>query len=192
MACSINKIYIKVMAIISDYKIDRVATILTESKSVEAEELVNEMSEIARQAYLRHVPKDVLTFVKKYPAQTSVTDSWFFRPEGFSHVHCCFLRLGLPNMSLSFQDVILEGSKEEAALRGLLAKRRMVLQERLTLENKVKCVLSKLRTYKKIEKDFPAAYKVLIEQVDGLGIVTKSGSLCDDVESLRAVLTSNK
>ena len=95
-------------------------------------------------------------------------------------------------MSLSFQDVILEGSKEEAALRGLLAKRRMVLQERLTLENKVKCVLSKLRTYKKIEKDFPAAYKVLIEQVDGLGIVTKSGSLCDDVESLRAVLTSNK
>ena len=57
----------------------------------------------------------------------------------------------------------------------------------IKISNQIKCTLSKLRTYKRIEQEFPEAYKVLITQVDKLPAID---NLCDNVEELRAKLNT--
>ena len=152
--------------IIAGWKIDNISKVLTQQFIDKQNEVVLKM-------------EDLLVIYNKYPESIKMIGCAYF--EGL------YINSKVPYVSMDSYGVIKSNEKLKSKLL-LLSKEHAILKlKKKEFEGKIKCTLSKLKTYKKIKDNFPEAYKILIEEIDKES--NQKEDLCTNVEELRAELT---
>ncbi len=178
-----------VYKIIAGYKIDTIAEELTRSFKTKISKVEKQMTEGAKEVFLAKIPKDILEFWGKYPELLKKSYQFSFQLDGKKGWdYRQYVGMVIPDYEIKYTDTLKDSPKLAAKLSKLAHKRIALRFEERQTVNQIKCALSKLRTYKKIEANFPEAYKILIEKIDKVEVKTEPSTLCDDVEKLRAKL----
>jgi len=173
---------------IAGWKIDKVASILTEGKAEEIEAIEAEFSKAYNEEVLKRTPKDVLSFHKKHPDR--------LREEGYHRFYS-----GRTNMVVYSELPICKGLEEEydnpetdlgKSLIGFCERKANLIKERDRLINRIRCSIEGIGSYKKLKNEFPEAYDVLTLKVDNESDAVEGESPCDNIESLRAELNQDK
>lgn len=173
---------------IANWKIDAVAKKMTAHLAEQKTKIEKDMEAMLAKELRKNIPEEVLDFEKAYP--NLVVKQEYIRFETENHNFYLY-----PKTPAFFKNAKKEFLKKDTPLvinLEFAAKEWEALRlKKNKLQNQIKCALSKLKSYKKIQDNFPEAYKVLIEEVDKEEIKDPS-NLCDDVEKLRAELSSKK
>ena len=165
--------------IIAGWKIDNISKVLTQQFIDKQNEVVLKMEDLLAKEAWRLVPEDLLVIYNKYPESIKMIGCAYF--EGL------YINSKVPYVSMDSYGVIKSNEKLKSKLL-LLSKEHAILKlKKKEFEGKIKCTLSKLKTYKKIKDNFPEAYKILIEEIDKES--NQKEDLCTNVEELRAELT---
>jgi len=170
--------------VISYSKVDDVTRILTKSYDVKQEKIKADMSKALAAECAKHLPAEVMDFYKKYPNKVHNHGSVTFKhaDEYF------YLDLRIPTLEMDVMKKIVTPTSNIFATLTQFAQDYLVHKlEKNTIKNQIKCTLIKLRTYKRIEANFPEAYDILLYQIDKE--VKQPKGLCDSVEELRAKLS---
>lgn len=94
----------------------------------------------------------------------------------------------LPKVNPGFKEEDFSRNKElNQRIENDVNKYLSLVKEKQVMKNKIACALSGLKTYSKIKNEFPEAYIILVEKVDG---ITKEKDSCTNIEELRAELTT--
>lgn len=169
---------------ISNYKIESVSKIISSEKYNEKIEKLKESIGHKVDNYLKQfIPKDVLKLHEKYSYYMCKGPFiGLYSKDGYEFTHYPTL----PKLEEKYRDHKFREDKDFIALieRDVEELKDLRIKKN-SLKNKVSCVLSDLKTYTKIKNDFPEAYSILIEKVDGQKEVKDT---CTEVESLRAEL----
>lgn len=166
------------MSKISNEKAYEIARRLTNPLSEKTEKIWNSTVEFANEKYKGYLPKDVLDFQEKYPKSVKVESIY---------INGIYVNLKYPYYLEAREKLIQEYRKY---ISQKYKEYRDMREENSQLHNKIQCTLTKLGTYKRIREEFPEAYTILMELVDSGS--TKGSSICDDVEGLRAQLSTSK
>lgn len=174
--------------IVSKEKIDKVADKMVEPLESQQEELRNKMGEnITNFLNEKVIPKEIQEVFIKYP-------------EVFEKQSSTYLNYGRNYFYIVIDTVKVQEflGKDSVRLQDLPEVKKILLNDytnycdlqdkKIELRNKIKCVLSKLRTYSKVSKELPDAYRVLLEVDKSL----EKESMCDSIESLQASIQSIK
>lgn len=195
--------------VIANWKIDKIVYFLVTSpyKSKIAD-LEVKVETAIEDIILGLHPREVLDFIAKHPALIRNINTFELRGSVFienpetgetvQHKINRYISLDVPAPEISVENGNTK-SKNLESLNEIIQKHwgefssylkeTIILdQDRKTLENKVRCTLSKLKTYDKVKKEFPEAYEILITQIDGEELKEEKTNMCDDVEALRAKL----
>jgi len=165
---------------ISGKKIDSVAAILLTSYTEKTAKLKKQMEEALTEECKKFLPNEVLDFFKIYPNKVHVHGNVSF----YSGSKYYYLTVKLPTLEMDVNSrIIKKGTDIFNTLTKLAEESEANEREYIITRNQIKCTLSKLRTYKQIQLNFPEAYDILVYKVDKV-----TESLCDNVEELRAKL----
>lgn len=160
-----------------------VAKKLTEHLDVKIGEISKKIGDIVFTEMKKQIPEDLILMYEKYPNSFDEIEGFWFRHEYFSFYN----NKKIPKY-VREEKFFRDNEKLVNDIVKLLEEQREIEKNKNQLYNKIRCTLESLKTYKKIEMNFPEAYKVLIEDVEGL----RFKDLCTDVEKLRAELTNKK
>ena len=174
--------------IVSKEKIDRVADKMVEPLESQQEELRNKMGEnITNYLNEKVIPKEIQEMFIKYP-------------DVFDKQNSTYLNYGRNSFYIGINTVKVHNflGEDSVRLQDLPEVKKILLKDytnycdlqdkKIELRNKIKCVLSKLKTYSKVSKELPDVYKVLLEVDKSSG----KESMCDSIESLQASIQSIK
>lgn len=168
---------------IAKYKIDSIASHLVEDVRVKIKELEEELETEYSEMALKLMPAKVVEAMKEHPEYFYIGNPYIY-VKGTKNSHSISLKVQLPRMYNSNIPGISEEDKE------YISRKVDILQDMMdsksVLYRKSICAIEKIKTYKRLQVEFPEAYKILIEKVDKGDV--KDGSICDTVESLRAEL----
>lgn len=167
---------------ISNWKIEKIANILTKEYEQKEKKLTDKIGEFLSKTLLEKAPKDVEEFYKKYP-NLCISANPFYVGGKWISVKAPFF--GEENNKILDSDPAFK-----QCIKNYGDELENLKKKRITLKNKIICTLSKLNSYRKIEMEFPEAYKVLINEVDK-NPLSKEVDACTDIEKLRAELNSN-
>lgn len=170
---------------ISNVKIDNVTSIMcAEAFNDKIEKLKEKIGKKVDEYVVQFVSPDVLKLYEKYSYYMHRGPSiGIYSKDGYEFSHYT----KLPKIEEKHQDHKFKSDEKlNKLIRNEVEQLRELKKKKNSLRNKISCVLSDLKTYNKIKNEFPEAYKVLVEQVDGATIVKDT---CTEVESVRAELT---
>jgi hypothetical protein len=168
--------------VIAQYKIDSIATHLVAPQGKKIEELLKTAGEEYTERALSALPTMVRDTFSEFPECMAHRTSVYFY--GTTKKESVCIRVDVPDLDLR-KDIEL--SAEDKVFMGNLIDEILHLrQSKGVLYGKSVCAIEKIKTYKRLQVEFPEAYKILIEKVDKGDV--KSDTLCDTVESLRAEL----
>lgn len=179
------------MAIIAGYKIDTIAEALTQPVKNKIKKIEAQMTKAATKVFIKKVPKDLLAVWEKYPKVVSTTYQFCIHIDNKRDWDArVYIDISIPDYNFEPSKLLLANPDLFEELNTLAKKMIALKKEGNQTSNQIKCALSKLRTYKKIEANFPEAYKILekIDEVRKKESPAKEPTLCDDVEKLRAKL----
>lgn len=166
------------MSKISNEKAYEIAKRLTSPLFEKAEKFWNSTVEFVNEKYKEYLPKDILDFQEKYPKSVKVESTY---------INGIYVNLKYPYY-LEAREKFMQKYREYISQK--YEEYKDMREEGNRLHNKIQCTLTKLGTYKRIKEEFPEAYTILMDLVDGGS--TKGSSICDDVEGLRAQLSTVK
>lgn len=172
---------------IAKWKIDRIATRLTDYIEPEKSEIQKEANRFVEKKCQKYICDEVRDFRAKYPKQTRMNDSLSYHSDRFKKWIYAYPTIPQLNVSLK-ETVFSEGSQNRKDLEDIMARKFALDKKKTVLQNKIKCTLDSLKSYAKIRDEFPEAYKLLLK-IDGDEIPEKIG--CDSVEELRAELSKS-
>jgi len=163
---------------------DKMVAPLEEAKQATSDRISEALYAIA----ICQIPTDVIEFSVKYPKETlksfraAIKDS-----DGDTNGYSAYVPFGD-----YFADYDNASGEEQASMVPLVDAYVAAKDILRSTRNRISCMLSNLRTHKKIADEFPEAYTVLCEL---LKLPENKSNRCDDVEKLRAdlsVLTKSK
>jgi len=169
---------------IAQYKIDSIAAHLVAPQAAEISKLENELSAEYTKRALVLLPTKVRECFEEHPEYMYTRNYLYVKGSLRSRNDTVHISVNLPKMANADTPPI--SSEDEAHLALLVNKIKELQKVRDVLRRKSICAIEKIKTYKRLQVEFPEAYKILIEKVD-IGDV-KDDSICDTVESLRAEL----
>lgn len=180
--------------VISQEKANKVSRLIAsdlKEKSVKAEELLNE--EISK-VLIANTPLDIIKFWKKYPDFIYKAQSFYFRIDGNDKAYVSPIA---PFCGLGGEacNELINSLENKIYYHGLYYSMRDAENKFNKMRINIECALTNLRTYKRIKENFPEAYAVLVEKVDGEDIPvcnSDNSNLCDSVENIRAALSAKK
>lgn len=176
---------------IARWKIEKVAKILSNPLDEQIQGLKNQRKELVENKLMIFVDDEVLRLWKKFPKyvikQDSVRVTYLDKDYDWVYPNCPKITELENAEDLISNDLILMADLEKIHKEILEIKKA-----KKVFIKKVECTLENLRSYKKIQEEFPEAFKVLIEQVDQEGSVEEHTNMCDSVENVRAELSSFK
>lgn len=173
--------------VIAGWKVDKIADLLTNNYDKKIREIEVIMKEQLEKELIKHLPPDVIDFWVKYPDRLRMQESVTLgRDFGWSYIS-----LEIPTLGIDIEkEILTEMSPIKKALLIWNQEIKDLEDEERKVKNQIRCTVSKLKTYKKLQDNFPEAYEVLILKVDMN--MELHDSLCDSVEELRAKLNSSK
>lgn len=172
--------------IISYTKVDDITRILTKSYEVKEEKIKKEMAKALSIECAKHIPDEVMAFHKRWPTRLQKESTATFRYENETF----YLNLDIPALPENvdaIKHIAKNGTQIYSTLVGYAQEYIIHKLEKNKIKNQIKCTLIKLKTYKRIEANFPEAYEILIYEIDKE--VKQPKGLCDSVEELRAKLS---
>lgn len=172
---------------ISQYKIDLIANVLTNSIEDKRIELKSKAAELLYNKLISYYPKELLNVYKKYP-------------ESFHSIYTiylpnCFYGVDISIYKLCFLKTLFSGPHDQFSkfdekdevfkkIKNIDTKLKQLEDSKRTLKNKIICTLTDLKTYNNIKNEFPEAYKALID----IDKKNKGLDPCTKIETLRAEL----
>lgn len=168
---------------IAKYKIDSIASHLMADIDSTLKTMRKEISEMYKVAAFKVIPREIKELFEQENPYVNTASYYYVRSleETSGRIG---ITLNLPVARGKGLHDLLQSDLEELAkcATSILNKEK----ERNTLYLKSICAIEKIKTYKRLQVEFPEAYKILIEKVDKGDV--KDDSICDTVESLRAEL----
>ena len=169
---------------IAKYKIDSIAAHLMADIDSTLQTMREELSEMYKVAAFKVIPKEVKELFDQESPYINTCSYYYIKSSKETSNRNVGITLTLPVDRKEREHSLLPFDLEKLSecATNILNKE----QERSTLYRKSICAIEKIKTYKRLQVEFPEAYKILIEKVDKGDV--KDDSICDTVESLRAEL----
>lgn len=173
--------------VIAGWKVDKIADLLTNNYDKKIREIKVIMREQLEKELIKHLPQDIIDFWVKYPDRLRMQESVTLRTDrGWINIYP-----EIPTLGIDVEkEILTEMSPIKKALLIWNQEIEDLESEKRKDKNQIRCLVSKLKTYKKLQDIFPEAYEVLILKVDMN--MKLHDSTCDSVEELRAKLNSSK
>lgn len=177
--------------IIAGYKIDKLSDIMVSDLSIKMDKIKGELSRILHNECIKLVPNNVLEVWKQHP-QVIIMERPLYVELGSKDYSSTRIPLNSPKLPDEAFEKLKASECFINTIEAYANKYNELYDLRIITRGKIKCTVSKLKTYNKLKVNFPEAYKVLVETIDGDIVLPDSGNLCDSIEELRAELNSNK
>ena len=170
--------------VIAKYKIDSISAHLMADIDSTLQTMREELSEMYKVAAFKVIPKEVKELFDQESPYINTCSYYYIKSSKKTSNRNVGITLTLPVDRKEREHSLLPSDLEKLSkcATNILNKE----QERSTLYRKSICAIEKIKTYKRLQVEFPEAYKILIEKVDKGDV--KDDSICDTVESLRAEL----
>ena len=166
--------------VIAGWKVDKIADLLTNNYDKKIREIEVIMKEQLEKELIKHLPRTLLTFGSNIRIDLGCKNLSHW---GVILVGVIFLEI--PTLGIDIEkEILTEMSPIKKALLIWNQEIKDLEDEERKVKNQIRCTVSKLKTYKKLQDNFPEAYEVLILKVDMN--MELHDSLCDSVEELRA------
>jgi hypothetical protein len=171
--------------VISNYKIDQIATELTSSFDKKIKVIEDKITSLVQERVNKFIPEDIKSMLGKYPDFFSINERPYISMQKGMYVKCENV------ISCLWNDI--RASFEETKdtlyvhLSALMEQRLDLKVAQRKTENRIKCTLSNLKSYKRIKDEFPEAYVILCK-IDESNV--GGDTSCDDIEKLRAELSA--
>jgi len=131
---------------------ENVAAKLTEKQDSEIKELKSELSNKFTDIYLKTIPKEVLDFHKKYPEFIETRSNMQISGNGFQ-----YQSLSLNKSFPAKNHIFLPNEKDAKTLLSLVNEISDKKSEHSKLKQEIEVLLFGLRTYTKVNSEFPEA-----------------------------------
>ena len=168
---------------IAQYKIDAIATHLVEDYRTQITNLTEKLSSEYVKRATALLPTKVQECLKEHP-EYMYTSGYVYLQGLVQNKRS--IHIPTEVIKLANGDTAPISAQDKVELGAMVDKIVELEKTRDTLKNKSVCAIEKIKTYKRLEAEFPEAYKILVEKVDRGDV--KSDTICDTVESLRAEL----
>lgn len=171
---------------IAQYKVDQIATVLTVKYRTDRAKLIKELENLIAEEVLNSCTPLIRKFFKKHPELVVRIHYDSYKKEGLNNY--MYLHPKAPALTGTKIKSVIAGNPElRKEAEGISEVFNELLATEATRKNQIICAITSLGSYQKLQREFPEAFKILVEQVDK-EVITKT-TLCDDVEGLRAVLS---
>ena len=188
---------------VTDSKKDSIISYLIKPIKKELNDAKNAINDVMCNILLKYVPKDILIFWEKYPSSVRFLSDISFKlvkdpnnEYNYEHYYFKFFNrvpyndiIVKKNFSYNtlYNDFICNNEDDKKLYNNTLQSYINIYNKMREIESKLKCALSQFKTYNQLKENYPEAYKILIENVDGEKLPT--GNECDNIEEVRAVLS---
>jgi len=132
---------------------------LTEKQKAEIKTLKNELSVVFEEIYLKSIPKNIIDAHKKNPNYFRQRQDFQLSGNGFKYEYVNCMN-NVPYISNCF----LPDEASAFVIRGMLDKIEDKLKAYQKLFKEIEIALFQLRTYKRVEENFPEAFLLLPNQ----------------------------
>jgi len=137
-----------------------VAEKLIQKQGLELKELKQDLKQKFEDIVLNTIPKDIKDFYKKHPRYTNTRQSFQLSGNGFEYKYLN-TKNEVPAVTNSFQP----NEADALVLHGLLNEIDKKEKEYKKLFSEIEVALFGLRTYKRVEENFPEAFLLLPNKI---------------------------